>query len=436
MQPHKHTYLVMFGIALLASCMLEPVNEREVSSRSSTIDFYGLTNEGEQDISIQARASSRGDWSTIATATSNSAPFLQKFDTDLFLWEATAVVPEDLWDFVLNRHYTRVRARLISSLGVSRNLHTFDTEQDDTRRCLESTDDWREFVEKCASHASPVVTIYAPRKVIESEFVIASSDIPGAQRKKGSWRESLPSLSEPAITFTSFLTYDLRGTKGHDDDYSVSIQPNDEKDEIELAWKHGRGDSNHVHIYAQRIVLPDAVRVHHREPLSSDQLREYGLPMERSWPMDEGDRCVVIVELRKTWGSDDDASYRFRTNNKNGGSEICTLTADLGHGKRDFSFVVTVLAWKPEGTDFGVNVNLISTSESDESFRGGFRSTPKVDLPKADVRISNPVVDWGSDDDVSFQLEGGRSWSSTGKLSYQDGFREITFEIVSLYSIE
>lgn len=157
MRSHRHACRAILGIIFLTSCMLGPVNNSEVESRSSTIDFHGLVAEGDQNVVIQARLPSNDDWSDIVTATSNSTHFLTKFDTDLFQWKITTAIPDHLWEAGADGYRTQVRARRLSNAPSS--LLTFDSDQGDTRRCLESTDDWNEFVEKCGSPESPVVTI-------------------------------------------------------------------------------------------------------------------------------------------------------------------------------------------------------------------------------------------------------------------------------------
>lgn len=268
--------------------------------------------------------------------------------------------------------------------------------------------------------------------VSERQYVIprGGRDYP---KNGGELFSLLPLLPEYGdyITFTSFVDYQTH----RDDDYSVSIQlkrdgvPIDyfvsRGRELELSWARGRGSAS---VLVHGIALPRGVRRFDAIELESRFLRKSDLPWLKEWEMNGRDRCVVIVQLRRTWGSDDDASYRLRTNNTSGGRKTCTLHADFGHGKRDFRFAVMVLAWSPDETDFDVTVNRISTSRAKY-----IPFTTLSDLPESDVRISNPVVDWGSDDDVSFKLTPSSERTSTTLMRWY-GFREIEFELIGLSS--
>lgn len=246
-------------------------------------------------------------------------------------------------------------------------------------------------------------------------------DIPRAgSRGDTAGEEELEAPSVPAggIILTSFRDYSTY----RDDDFSVRIEElTDGK--LRVAWSRGDGA---VAIDVHRVELPDGARILERMFLTSDAVRDEGLPARRTWEMAEGERCILLVELRETSGSDDDASYRLITNNRTGGSEACTLEIDLGHGTRDFGFVVSVLAWDSSRTDLPVTVTRLSTREEDVlvSAEG---------LPGGAFRLITPVVDWGSDDDVSFDTRVvAQPGGDLVSLRRWFGFREIEFEILDI----
>lgn len=249
-----------------------------------------------------------------------------------------------------------------------------------------------------------------------AEYELPSADFRGT--KSGEEIVAAPAQPSGGVVLTSFRTYSTY----RDDDFSVEIEEQ-ASGQMRFAWSRGDGA---VAIDIHRVALPAGARILERTILTSDALREEGLPARRTWQMARGERCILLTELRQTSGSDDDASYRLTTNNRAGGNDTCTLDIDFGHGKRDFKFVVSVLVWDPSTVDLPVTITRLRTTKESEV-------VSVEDLPRGAFRLITPVVDWGSDDDVSFGITAiPQRDGDLVSLRRSFGFREIEFEILDV----